>query len=91
LNQPYQAVFLVTTGFRPVLNTRNGTGLMVDICGDVSVFPALSEQLSFAAIVVFGVRRSSPLFREVQAHAEWSGELIRIVPLAGSGERTVER
>ena len=57
----------------------------------MSVFSALNEQLSFAAIVVFGVRRSSPLFREVQAHAEWPGELIRIVPLARSGERAVDR
>jgi len=44
-----------------------------------------------AVIVVFGGRSSSPLFRKEQAHAKWPGELIRIVPLARSGERAVDR
>ena len=62
---------------------------MFDIVRKVRLFSALSKQLSFVLIVIVCVWRISPLFWEKQTHSEGPSELIRVLPLARTGERAV--
>ena len=68
-----------------------GLRLVFNISWDTCVFPSLSIAFTFSWTVVVCVIVTGPLFGQEQAHAEWLGELIGILPLARLGERAVNR